>query len=382
MIREFALLYSYLTSPVIPQRSCPDFLNYYTGSSIIRDGKSASLYDLKTQTYYQNLLPHRSDDCHYLLFRTIPLTGMLMLPLSLINYVHAYQIFAFINIFILCFIAIIVYLESNRTLLFPLMVLSYIPLLYVILWGQMNLIILLVYIVILRLIAKKQDFYAGVLTVFMALKTHFFPVSVLLLLPISTNIKALVKGVLLALLVLIFSSIGINGITFFTEYPKFIAITEQPLYQGFTNSYYLSSQYILAKLIPESFEYATNTRLLINYVLLICVVVVLYKYRNKFTQYGLLALIPLLTQFFSYHVFISDTIFILPALGYFYIWAQEKPFYKDFSKIITFIFFILSIGISGEGSGNIFNIIFITLWMSFIIVSDLKKRSVNSTSIK
>jgi hypothetical protein len=141
-----------------------DYVIFYTGAQIVRDGAASKLYDLSRQQEYQDkfAVPIRAGALPF----NHPAYELLWhIPLTFLSYIDAYVVWNVINVGLLLGLARW-YLPPDRSdlrLMFSLMIFGFYPVLAVFLHGQDS--ILLTFLIGASIIALKQhqEVAAGVL---------------------------------------------------------------------------------------------------------------------------------------------------------------------------------------------------------------------------
>ena len=141
-----------------------DYVIFFTGAQIVRDGAGSELYDLSRQREYQEkfAVPIRAGA---LPFNHPPYELLWHIPLTFLSYIDAYIVWSVINVGLLLSLARW-FLPRNRfdlRLMFLFMIFGFYPILVVFLQGQDS--ILLTYLIGAAFIALKQhnEVGAGVL---------------------------------------------------------------------------------------------------------------------------------------------------------------------------------------------------------------------------
>ena len=151
-----------------------DYVIFYTGAQIVRDGAASKLYDLSRQREYQEkfAVPIRADALPF----NHPAYELLWhIPLTFLSYVDAYIVWNMVNIALLLGLArwFVKRQRAELKLLFLLMIFGFYPVLVVFLQGQDS--ILLTFLIGASLIALKQhkEIAAGVLLALASFKPQF-----------------------------------------------------------------------------------------------------------------------------------------------------------------------------------------------------------------
>ena len=151
-----------------------DYVIFYTGAKIVRDGAASALYDLNLQRKYQDefAVPIRSGALPF----NHPAYELLWhIPLSALSYLEAYIVWNVFNVAILIGIAgwFVTRHRLELNLLFMLMSFGFYPVLVTFLQGQDS--ILLTFLISASFLALKRDkeVTAGVLLGLASFKPQF-----------------------------------------------------------------------------------------------------------------------------------------------------------------------------------------------------------------
>ncbi len=202
-----------------------DFISFWTGASLLREGVGPMLFDMDTQAAYQ--IAFRRD--HAVLgvtrnatihnpYHTPPPLALLLVPLTYLPFSVAFLIWTALSLlgFVL---AVALPLRGRALALTPAaLMLSFIPLDYSILSGQVNVIFVLPFSLSLMAFASGRPFLGGLVLGMLWLKPQYaviFPVIFLLKHRWQELAGMVVAGGVVALLSV--ATIGISGIVTYLE---------------------------------------------------------------------------------------------------------------------------------------------------------------------
>ncbi len=235
-----------------------DYASFITGAEMVKNSEGNKLYDLETQKIYQIKILGDYAKNIFLPFRSLPFLAILFIPLSYFDLIAGYKIFALINLSTLLISAFIFSIKLPRIsklnlhFLLPLIFLANLDALF---YGQISIILLLIFVSIFIAISNKNDLQTGILAGLLFFKPQF-----LLALPfifmVSTSKAELLKGFICSSVLLLGSSLLISGWNFSLSYLNFITMTEKITYG--TN---LGSMYSLSSLLTF-----LNQKVVANYV--------------------------------------------------------------------------------------------------------------------
>lgn len=212
-----------------------DFVSYYTGSSILRDGKANELYNLNLQKKYQKDL-----DVHFygrllLPFRSLPFVTLLFLPLTYFSYLNGYIIFSVFNIALLLlfiFTAKKTFLNLKNSVVFSLLTFTYLPNIHTLLIGQTSIILSFIFLTIYISFKQEKNLPAGIISGLILLKPQFIIVLPFFLL-LSSKKRKYIIGLFISLSLLFLINVAISGWSWLAQYPAFTLLTESSLYGSY-----------------------------------------------------------------------------------------------------------------------------------------------------
>lgn len=207
-----------------------DYSAFLTGGEIVRKGLGSDLYNLDLQVQFQNQLTGQRTLGVFYPFLTPPITALIFVPLSLLGYETGYLIYVVFNLVL--GVGVLVFLsrifpEVKKYKYWFLLPVAYFPFAYIVVVGQISLILLFIILSIYDATKKRRNVGAGFLTSFLLLKPHLLVVVPFFLL-ISENKKDFLKGFLVALLALLLICDLIGSSGWLIDYISFLEFTNLP----------------------------------------------------------------------------------------------------------------------------------------------------------
>lgn len=315
-----------------------DYLNYYTGATILQIGKGEDLYDIDLQkTIMAETTPFNGIPT--LLFRSFPVVALLFLPFSFLSYYVSYIVFFFFNIFLVYMLFFLLkrFTHIDSRLIVP--IFFFFPLANSIFQGHPNLLFFFIVFFIYFFIKKEKYLYAGIVSAFIVLRIHF-----IILIPyfflLAKDKKAYLRGIVpMGLLFFIVSVFLTKGLETIFYYPKFLIFTETAEF-GSMPEFYVGLPSFLAKLgIVDNFSsYQVFAWNMAFYIIGLLVFWVLQGPKNKDAAFMSAILLSVV---FSYHNYVHDlVILILPILQLFYV---ARDYYQKNKKIALDLIFVATI---------------------------------------
>ena len=160
------LFLAWKISKLIP-KGYPDFTIFYSAGKIIGEGKSAQLYDERTQYETQrSFAPDVKNRLSALPYNHPPFEALLFVPFTKIPYFPAYLIWNLINLLILAYLSsllrpYVAVLHSISNLRALLMSLAFFPIFMTLVKGQDSIVLLLLFAAVYICLKKNEDFRAG-----------------------------------------------------------------------------------------------------------------------------------------------------------------------------------------------------------------------------
>jgi len=299
-----------------------DVVSFLTGAKIIKEGKTDLLYDLATQSQYQNeivapfvkiLLP----------FRNFPITAFFYILLLDMGLLHAYStIFLFGLIFLVAFHFIFTHFfpDLKKYKLLILLPLFFYPSVSNLIIGQYTPLILLIFLSIYLALVKDKSFWSGFATSFLSIKPQyllFAPFS----LALSINRKKYVFGFFSGLILFFLLNLAVTkNLIPFINYPGFLFSTENSTF-GSRPYQMLTLFGIVKRFLPQ----LNSLHLIIGNMAFYCltVVLILKKYRKENDTNKLFILGIFAALLFSVHALSHDLMILLLPI-YIYLTSSKN----------------------------------------------------------
>lgn len=325
-----------------------DFISYYAGASIIKDGKGSQIYNKEVQKSYFESIQKPYIYIVINRFASLPFVTLLYLPFTLFPYFFAYKLFLIFNAALLIFLmALIVRTFKISLKLLPIVIvlhLFYSPVFVSLLMAQLSFILAIIILYLYIFIKSKKFFLAGILASFFVLMKPQYVVILPFLFLLSEKRIDFLKGLSLFSLVITVINIYLSGIDALLSYPSFITSSENPeygnrAYQMFTIHGSLSYLFFNSKL-NDPREFIIN---LLGYSASLFLFIKRYK---KLTfDYSFIASI-FLTILFSTHTLTHDlTILLIPLFILTHQIKSIKEIKPTFKLLISFFLFIFPLSI-------------------------------------
>jgi hypothetical protein len=159
-----------------------DFLNFYVGASIVRQGDGAELYNRDTQDReYKSLVRYTSNQY----FLHPPFEAAALAPLTVLSLKHAYIAWMLFNVALLgCLPLLLIPCVSfvNRRPYLVLLAFCFLPVAIALNTGQDSLVLLFVFAAGYLLLSRGHKFVAGLVLALVAIKFQYLAILVPLLL--------------------------------------------------------------------------------------------------------------------------------------------------------------------------------------------------------
>ena len=311
-----------------------DYKAFIIGAKIILSGDRRDLYDIETQTKYQ--VEVFKDTQIILPFKTMPIIAILFSPFTLLSVNSGYKVFFIINV-IAAFICAILLGKLFKVKKTKAIYSSFIflPMVLTIIFAQIDIFLLILYLCVLFLLKKEKFFCAGLFSSFFFNKPHFV-IFVIFIFLVSRKKKEFLLGIFSGLLAVFLFSISLVGLKGLLKYPDFILNSENPSY-GADIAKMISLSSVLYHLFKTKFSVLTIY--FINFVLLGIYMIYFYsKSKNKKLE-PLVSSSVLASAAFLPHCWYQNLTMILPA--YLYVISRiESPDTKN-SKLLLYLIFIL-----------------------------------------
>jgi len=169
------------------QKGDPDFTAFYTAARILREGRSANLYDPATQNAVQFEFATNQDIRHGPLpYICPPYEALVFVPLTFLPYAQAFLLWNGLNLAMVALIAVLLRrsltsLQDIQLWEWILGLLAFFPVFINFLQGQDAILLLLLFILGFRALDRDADFLAGCWFGMAVFKYHFVVPLILIL---------------------------------------------------------------------------------------------------------------------------------------------------------------------------------------------------------
>jgi hypothetical protein len=286
-----------------------DFVPQLLGAVLIKSGYSNNLYDLNTQTFaFAKLMGSPSEV--FLPYRNVPLIAFVFTPFLYLTIRQGFELLFFINVALLLaslfLINKILHVRFWAVTLF-IIAIGFMPIFYTLCLAQTTVFILFVCSGIYYFLNKDKPFLVGLLCSLLLLKLNLFPLSIFIFVLVNNKLKFL-KGFLLGIVPLVLINLLIGGWSFIPVYFKFLFTTENELYGTYANHIFSINLFL------NMLHISTVMTLIILFLLHVVLLLVLIKFRTKFSlnaafSYSIFSILLL-----GLHVQVQDTILVLIPL--------------------------------------------------------------------
>lgn len=217
-----------------PQKK--DFFGWYLGAQIVVEGNIKSLYDSDAQEEYRSkYYPDNGETL--LLFKALPTSTFLYIPLTLFPLDTAYPIFSFgLVLLSILYIALFSkYLNLKKPILWLLVIIH--PVFFAnFIMGQPS-ILILIFLSLCYVTSKQKKFYlSGLLLSLVLLKIQFLFVAFVLAILMSN--RKFWLGFLSGVFLLLTLNVIIYGPGLFIDYSRFLVLTENKTYGVSISNFY------------------------------------------------------------------------------------------------------------------------------------------------
>ncbi len=309
-----------------------DFISFYTGALIVRNGEGRFLYDEKTQGKYQKPFSQNLS-VKLLPYRNPPFVALFFIPFTLFSFGNAYLLLGFLNMGAVLFIGYLsrkLFINIRQPIFFSLIPLLYWPVIQNFILGQISLFLSLVFFLVYLFYKKGRYFSAGLIIGLLLFKPQYLLITPFLFL--LSKGKSFLMGLIVSALVILAVSFLVSGFTGLAKYPHFIAATENPIYGSRIWHYYTLDSAL--KMVGFGDKSAV-----LNFFLYLTFFV-LFVFRKKFLSFDrIFVFITLCAILFSVHSLTHDSAILL--LPIFILMNQKKwlpvlvllllPFAKEFN---------------------------------------------------
>jgi alpha-1,2-mannosyltransferase len=299
----------------------PDFTIFYSAGNIVRTGMGTQLYDDDTQYSAQKQF---AAGVHIrqgpLPYNHPPFEALLFVPFTYLPYFTAYILWGVVNLLILLALPLLLrphvsLLQRGSPVLWSFMGLAFFPVFVALLQGQDVLVLLLLLTLAFVALKKNSDFAAGCWLGLGLFRFHLvLPIVFMLLLQKRTR---LFGGFLSAALALLLISVAVVGVTTTWNYPWYVWRIEQAMGRGSIVPSDMPNLRGLMDGILTAWTTPQFTNIIVVAVSLILVLFAVRRLSNTAQANPLplgFAFVVLTTVLVSYHAFAYDlSLLLLPV---------------------------------------------------------------------
>lgn len=321
-----------------------DFISYYTGASLIKNGQSSRLYHIDQQKKFQEKFP-KDTGLILLPFKALPFVALIFLPLSYLDLKSAYLSFAYINISILVllyFIAKKEFVHISRKRFFLILIYLSPALFLALLNAQTSILLTLVVLLIYVYFKNRRWFIAGLLSGLIIIKVQMITILPFLFI-LAKNKKKYLLGLVLSLSLLILVSLFTVGLTEFLRFPDFILNTESESYGSI-----LAVSFSLVGLLSPLMQHGLvkiNSIFLLNFIFYFFALVFFYLKLKHYPFTKLFIIFSILTILFSIHALAHDlsilTVSTLILSDQYFASAHNKKYLTIVKLLFSLVFFLI-----------------------------------------
>jgi len=293
-----------------------DFLSYFTGASIIKNGKADLIYDISTQRkYFEDIIyPLKGTVTNR--FISPPFVALFFLPFTFINFYSSYKIFLIVNLGIfLVFLHLLAktfpafFKKYNFLYILPF---YFFPVAVTLFMGQTSFVLAIIFLLIYLSLLSNKPKDVGVLTAALLFKPQYVFAIPFLLLLIKKKKQFLLWFFITTLSLLLISLFLVGPKALFDYFP-FILSTENPDFgnraQQMFSLHATLSHLIFASKLSNFYPFLLNSGVYLLFLYLF------KKRMPKMTKKTSFIFVILSTLIFSLHVLNHDLVLlILPIL--------------------------------------------------------------------
>jgi hypothetical protein len=365
LITPLVLIFVYFLAVPNPNLAAgSDFLSYYAGASIIKNGKTDLIYDISTQRQF-------FEDIIYPLKGTItnrfispPYVALLYFPFTFINYFIAYKIFFIVNLGVfflfLCILRRVfrdIFQKYNFLYIIPF---YFFPVAMTLFMGQTSYILAILFLFIYLLLVNNKSRETGILSAVLLIKPQYvFAIPFFLLL--VKEKRQFLQGFFITTFSLLLISLLLVGHKALFDYLPFMLSTENPDFGNRAQqmfSFHSAISYLFFKSnLSSIYPFILNSGAYILFLYLF------KKRKSKISIKTAFILIVFLTLLFSLHVLNHDLVLLILPIFILLDSSLKERGRIEVGRLITpILIFILP-------SLSIFDNTFAAICMLFVISS-------------
>jgi len=327
------------------RRGYQDFTIFYAAGKMIRNGQSASLYDLRAQYQTQNeFAPDVPIRQAALPFNHPPFEALLFVPLTFVGYVPAYGIWTVLNLAMLAASLALLRkhfpeIRSLSRALLGLAAAGFFPIALAIIQGQDSILLLFVTVLAMVAVAGERDASAGAV---LALGLFKFHLIVPLVLIVATKRPRLLIGFVPVASGLVGVSVALVGWHGALDYVRFVLHVEQSSAGGVIWALDMPSLHGLIANLAGPYAGSVGSTLLAvagSVAVFLAAVWSVRKPSNSVPQTFALAAVA--TMLIGYHTMPYDLSLLLPvALFMFEAAGQTRASSEREGMLLLFLLFL------------------------------------------
>lgn len=292
-----------------------DFLNYFVAAKIISRGEGAYIYSSDINRSVQDELLKDTDWKNILVFRSLPTSALVFLPLTGMSVATAYRTFAVVNftlLILIAFLALRVFMGKNAGNSFVTFVpFVFLPIIFSLQMGQISILLTLFLMVIYINLKKKKWLWLGFFSCLLFLKPQYL-IAVPFFLILAKNKRKFMLGFLSLFLVLISLSIFIVGWSNFLHYPSYLINSEGA--ESGSKAAEIFTLYAALKILPLTKILDPFLLLSLNAIFYLLALILFFRNSEKIGLDNSFISLTLFTIFFSVHSLAYDLSLLLIPL--------------------------------------------------------------------
>jgi hypothetical protein len=343
-----AISHAAMVFTVLPRlrRGYQDFTIFYAAGKMIRNGQSASLYDLRAQYRTQNeFAPDVPIRQAALPYNHPPFEALLFVPFTFIEYLPAYGIWTVINLAMLASSLTLLrkHFTDIRNLspaLLGLAAAGFFPIAMAIIQGQDSILLLLITVLAMAAAAEARDVSAGAMLALGLFKFHFI---IPLVLIVAIKRPRLLVGFVPVALALVGVSVALVGWHGALDYVRFVLHVEGNAAGGVVWVFDMPNLRGLIAVMAGAFAGSVwSTLLTVASSVAVVLVAVRSVRKAGNTVQGMFALATVATMLIGYHTMPYDLSLLLPVALFFFAAAGHSRATADRADVLLLLLLFLT----------------------------------------
>lgn len=295
-----------------PYLAGSDFISYFSGASIIREGEGNLIYDLSTQKEYFGDIIYPLKAAFPNRYIAPPFVALLYFPFTFFNYFTSYKLFFIANLglfVILLFLMNKTFTELVDKYKFLIIVPFYFfPVFVTLFMGQTSFLLALIFLLIYISLKKQKSKELGILSAILLIKPQY-AVAIPFLFLLVKKKKQFLLWFLGTILILFLTSLLIAGPKALSDYLPYALSTENPEFGN--RAHQMFSLHAAISYFFFNSNLSNIYSLIINFAVYIPTLYVFAKRVSKIRLKMAFILVIFLTLTFSVHVLSHDLILLL-----------------------------------------------------------------------